>query len=155
MTHPAHSRQPSMDEIEGRGRSVALLHAAVFIKDGREFIIPGVLYSDADPDRDAIGMTKRAWAWMTGLGARCEWRAYPIVPGTKYEVDLPTVLCEAGHPAFMHGGGSVWMIAGPEFDAARDALPPAASRPCPRCGEMRDAVVPEGCRDPKRERLGE
>ena len=32
-------------------------------------------------------------------------------------------------------------------DAINEALPPAASHPCPRCGEMRDVDRPDGCED--------
>lgn len=98
---------------------MATLHAAVFIKDGREFIIPGMLYSDADADRNPIGLAQKAWAWMTALGAKCEWRTYPIVDGTEYTVDIPTAKAEARHGGFFHGGETVWLLAGPEFDAAQ------------------------------------
>jgi hypothetical protein len=101
------------------------LKTAVFSKDGREFILPGLQYvmgSDlpADEDGDPIQITWKAINCSVMLQAKLEWREYQTSAEEPFTAEIPSVTGKIIGRQFEHGAVNVWLISGPEFDAIAD-----------------------------------
>ncbi len=88
-------------------------------QDGNEIIIPGLWYDSEDASKDPVGFTMDAMMYGVALNLKTEWRDYEpegdSIPVQYYEAEIT-------HGAFIHGGATIFLIAGPEFEKL-DARP--------------------------------
>lgn len=92
-----------------------MVRIPIFIDQvGNEIIIPGLWYNTEDPCGDPIGCTTEAMMHSLALNLKTEWREYEA---QGESIPLPFYEIEATHSAFLHGGATVFLIGGPEFEA--------------------------------------
>jgi len=87
-------------------------------RDGNEIIIPGLWYDSENPEHDSIRTTMDAMMYGVALNLKTEWRDYEIqgdsLPIHYYETEII-------HSGFVHGGATIFLIGGPQFQAREEA----------------------------------
>jgi hypothetical protein len=101
--------------IEDAGRVATLARTQSFTDDkGNRFIFPSmIIYPDDEKSMAAHDVTLKAMTLSIALRADLDNDWLEFDPE-----HFPHVSTIAGHHNFMHGGATVYLFAGPEFDAA-------------------------------------
>lgn len=86
--------------------------------DDNRLIIPGIWYDPDDPDRDSYKATSDAIMYGIILNLKHVWQDFEMKDGV---IQIKYVETIAAHSAFVHGGATVYLISGPQFDSTQES----------------------------------
>jgi hypothetical protein len=84
-------------------------------RKGNRFVFPGVYVSD---DKSYDWSQCRMICASIGVEEEKE-KLSVTLEGTEL-INFPHVKASAGHRGFLHGGETIWLIGGPEFEACNE-----------------------------------